>query len=82
LSRGAAYALRLIDSIKVESIRVCQPRPVALKWSITSGESRSETSVFVGAFRGPRLPLRTTLPPRIRSAWASHSRVASASFGS
>ena len=49
-------------------MRVCQPGPVELKWSITSGERRRETSFLVGAFCGPRLPRRTTLPLRMRSA--------------
>ena len=56
------YSLRLIDSNSAPSMRVCQPGPVALKCSITSGDSRSETSFLVGAFCGPRLPRRTTLP--------------------
>jgi len=60
---------RLIESSSAPSIRVCQPGPVALKCSITSGEKRSETSFFVGAFCGPRLPRRTILPLRVRSAW-------------
>jgi hypothetical protein len=34
---ASAYALSLIDSRSALSIRVCQPRPVDLKWLITSG---------------------------------------------
>src|ERR1035438_9788456 len=79
LHLASPYARRLIALSNVVSIRVCQPGPVALKWSITSGERRRDTSFLVGVFCGPRLPLRTTLPLRTRSAWASHARAASAS---
>lgn len=69
-----AYALFLIDSRKVLSMRVCQPRPVDLKWSITSGDKRSETNFLVGAFCGPRVLRRTTLPLRMREACAKLAR--------
>src|SRR5258708_31542916 len=47
-------AFRLTTLRKVSSILDCQPSPVALKCSITSGLRRSDTSLFVGALFGPR----------------------------
>src|ERR1700722_18926253 len=47
-------AFRLTTLRKVSSILDCQPSPVALKCSITSGLRRSDTSFFVGALFGPR----------------------------
>src|SRR6266478_1182405 len=52
-----AEALRFTALRKVSSIRDCQPAPVDLKCSITSGLRRSDTSFFVGDLFGPR-PLR------------------------
>ncbi|MGA9063106.1 MAG: hypothetical protein WB341_15765 [Terracidiphilus sp.] len=67
---ASACALFLIASRNAPSIRVCQPRPVDLKWSITSGDRRKEISFFVGTFCGPRLPRRTVL-----SGWQSIEEV-------
>jgi hypothetical protein len=50
------YALRLIDSNSAPSIRLCQPRSEALKWSITSGDSRSDANFFAGVFADPAFP--------------------------
>ena len=47
-------ALRFTALRKVSSIRDCQPGPVDLKCSSTSGLRRRETSFFVGALFGPR----------------------------
>ena len=47
-------ALRFTALRKVSSIRDCQPDPVDLKCSITSGLRRSDTSFFVGDLFGPR----------------------------
>jgi hypothetical protein len=50
----SSASFRLTTLRKVSSILDCQPSPVALKWSITSGLRRSDTSFFVGALLGPR----------------------------
>src|ERR1700733_5862205 len=54
--RRASYqeALRFTALRKVSSIRDCQPAPVDLKCSITSGLRRNDTSFFVGDLFGPR----------------------------
>jgi hypothetical protein len=54
----AAHALFRIAFASVSSIRACRPGPADLKWSITSADNRRDTSLFVGAFCGPRLPRR------------------------
>src|SRR6202034_2384214 len=46
--------LRLTTLRKVSSILDCQPSPVALKCSSTSGLRRRDTSFLVGALLGPR----------------------------
>ena len=46
--------LRFTALRRVSSIRDCQPAPVDLKCSITSGLRRSDTSFFVGDLFGPR----------------------------
>lgn len=43
-------------------MRVCQPSPVARKYSTTSGLYRTVTATLVGCFCGPRWPGRRTLP--------------------
>src|ERR1700722_13455128 len=47
-------ALRFTALRKVSSIRDCQPGPVDLKYSITSGLRRNDTGFFVGDLFGPR----------------------------
>jgi hypothetical protein len=53
-----AEVLRFNALRNVSSIRDCQPSPVDLKYSITSGLRRSDTNFFVEDLFGPR-PLRS-----------------------
>jgi hypothetical protein len=73
-----AYAARclLTYCCKASFMRVCQPSPVDLKYSTTSGLYRTVTATFVGSFCGPRWPGRRIL------ALAQYSSTASASLGS
>ena len=61
---GSAYATSccLIQSRRAWSIRVCQPRPPARKWSMTSCDNRMVVDTFDRAFGGRprRTPWRTS----------------------
>jgi hypothetical protein len=57
-------------------MRVCQPSPVARKYSTTSGLYRTVTATLVGCFCGPRWPGRRTLP------FAQNAFTEAASLGS
>ena len=72
------YAARCCStySRSASFIRVCQPSPVALKYSTTSGLYRTVTGTLVGFFCGPRWPGRRTLP------LAQNVATDAASFGS
>ena len=72
------YAARCCStySRSASFMRVCQPSPVALKYSTTSGLYRTVTGTLVGRFCGPRWPGRRTLP------LAQNAATDAASFGS
>lgn len=57
-------------------MRVCQPSPVARKYSTTSGLYLTVTATLVGCFCGPRWPGRRTLP------FAQNALTEAASLGS
>ena len=73
---GYAAPCRFTYARNASFMRVCQPSPVARKYSTTSGLYRTVTATLVGCFCGPRWPGRRILP------FAQNAFTEAASLGS